>query len=46
MEGEIEFNYQAEYSKSNRAGCRKCKEKIEKGVLRIAALVQVSKNIT
>ncbi|XP_058116089.1 poly [ADP-ribose] polymerase-like [Anopheles ziemanni] len=30
----------AEYSKSNRASCRLCKEKIEKDVLRLAAMVQ------
>ncbi|XP_035898019.1 poly [ADP-ribose] polymerase [Anopheles stephensi] len=30
----------AEYSKSNRASCRLCKQKIDKDVLRIAAMVQ------
>ncbi|XP_049283298.1 poly [ADP-ribose] polymerase [Anopheles funestus] len=30
----------AEYSKSNRAGCRFCKQKIDKDVLRLAAMVQ------
>jgi hypothetical protein len=26
--------FRAEYAKSNRAGCKKCKEKIDKGELR------------
>uniref|UniRef100_A0A182T6L0 PARP-type domain-containing protein n=1 Tax=Anopheles maculatus TaxID=74869 RepID=A0A182T6L0_9DIPT len=30
----------AEYSKSNRASCRLCKQKIDKDVLRLAAMVQ------
>lgn len=36
--------YLAEYSKSNRAACKKCKEKIEKDVLRLAVVVQVITN--
>ena len=32
--------FRAEYAKSNRAGCKKCKEKIDKGVLRLAVMVQ------
>ena len=32
--------FRAEYAKSNRAGCKKCKEKIDKGELRLAVMVQ------
>lgn len=32
--------FKAEYSKSNRAACKKCKEKIQKDVLRMAVMVQ------
>ena len=34
--------YLAEYSKSSRAACKSCREKIDQGVLRIAHLVQSS----
>lgn len=34
--------FKAEYSKSNRASCKKCKRKIDKDVLRIAAMIQVN----
>lgn len=33
--------FQAEYAKSSRAGCKGCKEKIEQGTVRLAAMVQV-----
>lgn len=36
-----ELPYRAEYAKTGRAGCKKCKQKIDQGVLRIAAMVQV-----
>ena len=36
--------YLAEYSKSNRAACKTCKEKIEKGILRLAVIVKVTFN--
>ncbi|XP_059610160.1 poly [ADP-ribose] polymerase [Phlebotomus argentipes] len=36
----MDLPFLAEYSKSNRASCRFCKNKIEKGELRIAAMVQ------
>lgn len=35
-----ELPYRAEYSKSARAGCKSCKQKIEKDVLRLAVMVQ------
>lgn len=35
--------YHVEYSKSNRASCKKCKNKIDKDVLRIAAMIQVKR---
>ena len=34
--------FRAEYSKSNRAACKMCKEKIDKGVLRLAVMVKVN----
>jgi hypothetical protein len=34
--------YRGEYAKSGRASCKTCKDKIDKGVLRLAAMVQVS----
>lgn len=34
--------FKAEYAKSNRAGCKKCKSKIDKDTLRIAAMIQVN----
>lgn len=37
----VEFKYKAEYAKSNRSSCKGCKTSIEKGVLRLALLVQV-----
>ena len=33
--------YKTEYAKSNRSSCKKCKCKIDKEELRIAAMVQV-----
>lgn len=36
-----ELPYRVEYAKTGRAGCKKCKNKIDQGVLRIAAMVQV-----
>lgn len=33
--------YRGEYAKSGRAACKMCKEKIDKGELRLAAMVQV-----
>lgn len=36
-----ELPYRCEYAKTGRAGCRKCKVKIDQGVLRLAVLVQV-----
>ena len=40
----VDLPYRAEYAKSGRAACKGCKEKIEKGELRLAVMVQVSKN--
>ena len=40
MPDETDLPFKAEYSKSNRAACKKCKEKIEKDVLRMAVMVQ------
>lgn len=34
--------YRAEYAKSGRASCKKCKENIAKDSLRMAIMVQVS----
>lgn len=34
--------FRAEYAKTGRAGCRKCKQKIDQGQLRIAAMIQVN----
>lgn len=42
---EVDLPFKAEYAKSGRAGCKGCKSNIEKGSLRIAAMVQVSTNI-
>ena len=36
-----EYNYQAEYAKSGRAGCKGCSTNIPQGALRLATLVQV-----
>lgn len=33
--------FRCEYAKTGRAGCKKCKQKIDQHELRIAALVQV-----
>lgn len=41
---EAELPYRIEYAKTGRAGCKKCKEKIDKGIVRIAAMVQVITN--
>lgn len=37
-----ELPYLVEYAKTGRAGCRKCKQKIDQGILRIAAMIQVN----
>ncbi|KAM7363583.1 poly-(ADP-ribose) polymerase [Cochliomyia hominivorax] len=37
---ELELPFKAEYSKSNRASCKGCKDKIGQDTLRIAAMVQ------
>lgn len=37
---EVQLPYRAEYSKSGRAACKACKEKIAKDILRLAAMVQ------
>ncbi|GAB0091469.1 Poly [Sergentomyia squamirostris] len=36
----MDLPYQSEYAKSGRAACKGCKEKIDKGELRIAVMVQ------
>lgn len=41
---EVDFPFKVEYSKSSRASCKGCKNKIEAGILRIAVMVQVRKN--
>ena len=33
--------FRAEYAKSNRSSCKKCKDKIDKEELRLAVMVQV-----
>ena len=38
--------YRSEYAKSGRASCKTCKAKIDKGELRLAAMVQVSFSIS
>lgn len=38
----IDLPYRGEYAKSGRASCKTCKTKIDKGELRLAAMVQVS----
>lgn len=38
--------YTAELSKSNRSACKRCKEKIEKDVIRIGAHVTTADDIT
>ena len=37
----VDLPFRAEYAKSGRAACKQCKEKIDKGVLRLAIMVQV-----
>ena len=37
----VDLPFRAEYAKSGRAACKMCKEKIEKGELRLAVMVQV-----
>lgn len=37
--------YKAEYAKSGRASCKKCKENIAKGSLRMAIMVQVRNSV-
>jgi poly [ADP-ribose] polymerase 1 len=37
----MDLPYRVEYAKSGRAGCRKCKSKIDQGILRLAAMIQV-----
>lgn len=39
---ELDLPFKAEYAKSGRAACKGCKNNIEKGTLRLAAMVQVS----
>lgn len=41
MNVDLDFPYHAEYAKSSRASCRKCKGNIQKDVLRLAVYVQV-----
>ena len=41
MSGEEKFK--AEYAKSGRSACNKCKKFVEKGLLRIAHMVQVAR---
>lgn len=36
-----ELPFKAEYAKTGRAGCKKCKEKIGQDTLRLAVMVQV-----
>lgn len=36
----LDLPYRAEYAKSNRSSCKKCKDKIDKDVLRLAIMVQ------
>ena len=36
-----DYPYRVEYAKTGRAGCKKCKVKIDQGILRVAAMVQV-----
>ena len=36
-----EFDFQAEYAKSGRAGCKGCSSLITSGSLRLATLIQV-----
>lgn len=40
MSAELDLPYSCEYSKSGRASCKKCKEKIDKGIVRLAVMVQ------
>jgi len=35
------FNFLAEYAKSSRSSCKNCGDSIDKGVLRLAEMVQV-----
>ena len=37
----VDLPFRGEYAKSGRAACKMCKEKIEKGELRLAVMVQV-----
>ena len=39
----IDLPFRAEYAKSGRAACKACKNKIDKGELRLAVMVQVRK---
>lgn len=36
-----DYPYRVEYAKTGRAACKKCKVKIDQGILRCAAMVQV-----
>ena len=38
--GALDLPFKAEYAKSNRSSCKKCKEKIDKAELRLAVMVQ------
>lgn len=40
-EESTDLPYRGEYAKSGRASCKTCKTKIDKGELRLAAMVQV-----
>lgn len=42
----MELPYRAEYAKSGRASCRGCKTNIEKGILRMAVMVQVRNSVS
>lgn len=42
---EIDLPFKAEYSKSSRASCKGCKNKIDAEVVRIAVMVQVRKSV-
>lgn len=45
MADSVDLPFRAEYAKSNRSSCKMCKNKIEKGELRMAAMVQVRASI-
>ena len=43
ISSELDLPYRGEYAKSGRSSCKACKINIEKGELRLAAMVQVTK---